>query len=296
MNREKLNVLLARTENYIWTVDNVIKATTRSSVARIKQNSKYNNSADGICFILGTGPSLRMETRLTELKNYPVFTVNQFYRSELFDLVTPDYHVMVDPLFFNLDPNKPEEVDTLNRIIGVAERKNVKLVFPIDAIGYIDRYIGHVDECIFVKGRYRLHNNYDREIRIDKYIPANRNVVQTALEVAIAIGYKTIVILGCDMTGFLDNYIKRSPTKETETFSHVYEYTEAEIKRMQKVHSMYSNEYMLEGFYQMFRDYRILNEYCIRRNIRVLNASQETALDMFPYANLDNILDDLERA
>ena len=97
------------------------------------------------------------------------------------------------------------------------------------------------------------------------------------------------------MTGILDNYIKRSPTRKVETFSHVYDYTDVEKKRMQKVHAMYSNEYMLDGFYQTFRDYRILNEYCIKRNIRILNASQETALDMLPFANLNNILDELEK-
>ena len=294
MNREQFSTFFAKLENCIWTLDNTVKGITGSSMARIKRNKKYNNSASGVCFILGTGPSLKLESRLDELSNYPVFTVNQFYRSELFNVVKPDYHVMIDPLFFNLDPNKPEDADTLNRIINVVECKKVKMIFPIDVVEYLEKNIGQTDDCIFVKGRYMLHDGYNREIRIDNYIPANRNVVLTAIEIAIAIGYKTIVILGCDMTGLLDNYVKRSPSRNIESFSHVYEYTEAEKKRMQKVHAMYSNEYMLKGFYLMFREYRILYEYCKKRNIVLLNASQETALDMLPFVSLDDVLDELE--
>ena len=151
MNRESIKILFAKMENRIWAIDNFLKSLLGSSLSDLRKNKKYNNSDSGICFILGTGPSLKMETRIAELKKYPTFTVNQFYRSELFDAVKPRYHVMIDPLFFNLDPEKPEDADTLNRIIEVAKRDDITMIFPIDAKKYINKYIGSTDNCVYVK-------------------------------------------------------------------------------------------------------------------------------------------------
>ena len=124
------------------------------------------------------------------------------------------------------------------------------------------------------------------------YLPASHHVVQTAIYCALGMGFKRIVILGCDMTGLLDNYVKRSPDKN-ETFSHVYEYTEAEKQRMQRVHAAHDNAFMLGGFYAMFQDFRVIAEQCREMGVEIYNASQTTAVDSLPYAKLDEILDEL---
>ena len=95
------------------------------------------------------------------------------------------------------------------------------------------------------------------------------------------------------MTGWMDNYIRRG-AENSEGFSHVYEYTEAEKRRMHKVHQTHDNELMLSGFATMFRDYRLIGNCCKCLSVELSNATQETALDNLAYSSLDVILDGLE--
>ena len=294
MNREKLQMYNDHMENKIWSIHLFKERVLHKPwVTILNKNLSYRNKYDGdTCFILGNGPSLKYETRLNELKNQTVFTVNQFYRSELFNQIEPNFHVMLDPLFFNLHEDNPSEYDTLKRIRNVAENKNIKMILPIEYYHYIDKTIGYPENHIYIKGRYRMCDNYNANIDMSGYIPAATNVVLTAIYCAIYMGFKRIVLLGSDMTGWTDSYIRRSPHLE-EKFSHIYEYTEAEKERMRKVHATHDNEGMLQGFATTFKDYRCIFEYCKKNGVELTNASQETALDSIPFSNLNDILDDL---
>lgn len=296
MNRNDIYMLLDSLENSLWNGKRILGDITKNKVnSLLKKNDIYRNCHQGeTCFILGNGPSLKSETRLKELANYTVFSVNQFYRSELFDEVRPNYHVMIDPLFFSLNPDDPADNDTLSRIKKIAGNEDVKMIFPVDHYDYIKNTIGYSDNHIYVKARYRMHNNYKHGFNLTKYIPSSLNVVQTAIYCAIYMGFTQIVVLGCDMTGIMDNYIRRTPDMNCEKFSHIYEYTVEEKNRMKKVHASFDNEFMLNGFYTMFKDYKIIKNICDDMEIKIYNASQTTALDSLPYANLNDILDGLK--
>jgi hypothetical protein len=263
----------------------------------IRKNSQIDSGTPKkVCFVLGNGPSLKAEIRLHELAQYTVFSVNQLYRSALYDVVNPHYHLLMDPLFFSLDEKKPEEADTLKRIRDIINtRKTTKFIFPVNHMNSVLKLFGSSDNYIFINCKYYFYEGFYKKIKLNRYMPANCNVVISAIEVAIALGYEKIILLGCDMTGILDSYIKRDYDNVTETFSHVYDYTSEEKERMQKVHESYSNEFMLTGFASMFRSYRLLYSYCKRRNIEILNATQRTALDAIPFCNLNEVLDSLEK-
>lgn len=296
MNRKSIQKNLDHFENFVWKLKYETDCILASdNIKLLNRNKKYKDVYSGkTCFILGNGPSLKMENRLSELAQYTTFSVNQFYRSDLFETVKPNYHVMIDPLFFSLSENNPDENDTLRRIIQIAEDPNVSLIFPIEAYEYICKNIATSERHIFIKGRYKMCDKYNADFNMAGYLPSSNSVVITAIYCAIYMGFKRIVILGNDMTGLMDNYIKRSPNL-TEKFTHIYEYTEEEKNRMKKVHATHNNEAMLEGFTEMFKDYRRINEYCSANNIQILNASQETALDNIPFCNLNDILDDMRK-
>lgn len=296
MKRSDLMSTFGSLENAFWSIVYSFKTICKdTSVESLKRNKTYLNKGKGeTCFILGNGPSLKLETRLEELSQYTVFTVNQLYRSPIFKEVQPSYHVMIDPLFFSLDSKKSEEYDTLKRIRQLAANNNIKLILPIESYEYVKKFIGHEDNHIYIKGRYSFHEKYKLGFDMSKYLPAVNNVNLAAIMCAIYMGFEQIVLLGCDMTGLLDSYIKRSPNGNIENFSHVYDYTEEEKTRMHTVHTTTSNEAMLSGFATMFKDYRLIREYCSSHGIRISNASQKTALDTLPFSNLNTILDNLE--
>lgn len=296
MNRTDIQIKVDNLENLIWSMNLRLKHLFHNNeLTLLSKNVAYENVfKEKTCFIIGNGPSLKYETRLSELKKYPTFTVNQFYRSELFEKVSPTFHVMVDPQFFSLRENIPFENDTLKRIKKISRDSKVKMIFPIEYHDYIVQHIGNAENHLYIKGRYKMGECYKMGFDMSGYIPAANNVVLTAIYCAIYMGFKKIVLLGSDMTGLLDSYVRRSP-KLDEKFSHIYEYTDEEKERMRKVHLTHNNETMLQGFATMFKDYRCIYEYCKINDIDLSNASKETALDNLPFSNLDEILDVLEK-
>lgn len=294
MYRERFWNLVDKCENnfwklyyYLWKVRNPKENTILEKNLELKDLYKGET-----CFILGNGPSLKQENRLKELENYKVFTVNQFFRSELFEVVKPNYHIIIDPLFFKLNPNVASEKDTLFRIKEIAKRKDVTMILSLDFLDYICKYIGNKNKHFYVKSRYKLTDGYNNYIDMCSFLPTAYNVVQIAIYCAMFMGFSKIVLLGCDMTGIMDNYVRYSKKGKVEKFTHVYEYTREEKMRMEDVHRKHSNEFMLYGFYNMFRDFRMIDMYCKANDIHLLNATNETALDMIKHVRLEDILDE----
>ena len=297
MNRYDFQHCLDRCENTVWKGKLILDRLLRKKNAvTLAKNSVYKDKHKGqTCFILGNGPSLKLEERLGELKEHCVFSVNQLYRSPIFQEVAPQYHVMMDPLFFDLDPEDEAEADTLRRMQVVAEDAGIQMILPVDAYEFVEKNLGNACKHSYIKGRYRFFTGYRRGFDMAGYLPSSRNVVQTAIYCAIYMGFERIVLLGCDMTGLLDNYVKRSPEGNCEKFTHVYEYNEAEKQRMRRVHDEHDNESMLEGFYTMFKDFRVLTDQCEALGVELLNASKTTAIDNVPFADLNDILDEMRK-
>ncbi len=296
MTREELQCKLDAVENRIWQLKgNIDRLLGKESAKLLARNKRFRDAYKGqTCFILGNGPSLKLETRLEELKDHWVFTVNQMYRSPVFQQVAPQFHVMQDPLFFDLNPEDPADADTLERMQKVASDPDIQMILPVDAKDYVEKHLGKSEKHIFVKGRYRYYTGYRFGYDMAGYIPASRNVVQTAIYCALYMGFRRIVLLGCDMTGLMDNYVKRSPEGDPEKFTHVYEYTQAEKLRMQRVHAEHDNETMLEGFRWMFTHFRVLSQQCQDMGVELMNATQITAIDNLPFVNLNDILDEMK--
>jgi len=168
------------------------KTINTEKLSLLNRNAELSNLYKGrTCFILGNGPSLKEEKDLSKLKTEIVFTVNQFYRSELFDVVSPNYHLIVDPLFFNLSEQIPCENDTLERIKNLSNYNGLKLILPLSGREYIEsNSIGTKEMNYYVDSRYQVYPGFDCEIKMDSLLPVIRNVVQTAIYCAIYMGFK----------------------------------------------------------------------------------------------------------
>lgn len=294
IKRAFINKSQDKLENHIKSLLTVCeKVTGLGEIKNLKQNSYYNNLFKGeTCYILGNGPSLKNEKNLEKIAGKHVFTVNQMFRSNIFNLVEPEFHVMCDFRFFELDALNKSENDTLLRMKNLKNTNNLKLILPIKYKKYIEENeIGKTDTNIYIDGRYRMFKGYSKDIKLDDYLPGSLNVVLTAIYCAIGMGFSKIILLGCDMTGIMDNYIKKSNI-DVERFSHIYSYTNEERERMKKVHSSISNEDMLFSFAKMFSDFEATSQYCKKNGIILINATCETALDCLEFGNLDELLNE----
>ena len=80
----------------------------------LKGNMKFKKLYEGErCFILGNGPSLK-EQNIELLKHEYVFTVNQFCRNPISEVIKPNFHFWVDDLFFTVDRNKNEDMELVS--------------------------------------------------------------------------------------------------------------------------------------------------------------------------------------
>lgn len=293
--RDKIESGYRSIENLFWIFEwNVKTAVNRDLKGTLRRNAVLRNTHLGeSCFILGNGPSLKLENRLSELSDKFTITVNQMYRSEIFKIVNPNMHFIMDPLFFSLKADEDSEKETLSLIKDMRRTTNIPMVLP-----YI--YLKKAGELGIAKNNdfyiYPRESCYGtaRDINITRYTPRIQNVVQAAIYVALYMGFSKIVLLGVDMTGLLDVYVKRIPDK-VEQYSHVYDYSENEKIRMKTIHDMQNNTTTLEQFANTFKIFQWLNEYAKKHHVKIVNASRTTALDVYDYTTIDNELDGVEK-
>jgi hypothetical protein len=275
-----------------------LKLLLKSNELKIlKKNKKFSNiHYNKTCYILGNGPSISLVDNINILNDSLVFTVNQAYRAELFKKVNSNYHVMMDPLFFNLSDDIEYQQESLELIREVRSSSKAKFIFPVDfKKNIIDKKIGFEDD-IYIKTIYRIHESYRKKMQMHKYMPRIRNVVQAAVYCAISMGIKEIVLLGVDMTGLLDSYIRRSDNIVEKKYRHSYTYTNNEKKRINEIHLTHNNAFMLEAYSDMFNIYISIKKYCDRTDIKILNGTHHTALDIFEYVDFDELISSIPQS
>ncbi len=284
--------IIEKSDNFFNNEQKALHLKYRSSdndfVKILNRNSKFYNINKGKrCFILGNGPSLNGES-LDLLKDEKVFTVNQLYRSEIFEKVNSDYHVMIDQAFFEVDNSNSGEVERIEYIKKFIN--SGKTVFLHHAsLRFIDELDIDKENVYFLKPKLIFTDMFDDNIDITHLIPEAQTVVQTAIYVAMYMGFTEIYLLGCDMTGILQNYVKGDEISFNK-YGHAYNYTGNEANRVKQQLDELGNETLLWCFFRMFELYRKINNYANRHKISIKNLTTGGALDVFERDNLENIL------
>lgn len=254
----------------------------------LNRNGKFKNIHEGQrCFILGNGPSLEKEN-LDLLKNEVIFTVNQLYKSDIFEKVNSNYHVIIDTNFFVYDEshlNRDERVGKMKEFFN-----SEKVVFLHHAgKNFISNLEVPTEHIHFVKPKLIFTDKFNEEIDLTHLIPQAQTVVQTAIYIAMYMGFKEIYILGCEMTGILQNYVKNDDVSFKKN-GHAYEYSENEKKDLKNLLENLGNEKLLWCFFRMFELFRKINEYSKRQEIVIKNLTTGGALDIFERDRLENII------
>lgn len=244
----------------------------------VKLNRSFLNKYAGKrCFIVGNGPSINKQD-LSCLENEYVFTVNQMMRDERFPMLKSDFHVIADPLYFQLDLSNEYDkkiVDLLRKITTVNNRP--ECFFPIQAKSFIDSLQLNNLSINYFFSAFNIYDNYSKKFDYTKPVPGFYNVVQYAITLAIYCGFSEIYLLGCDMTGYREVEEKACNNYEDK---HCYHLTEEEKKNV--LHKGRTCEEYFNGFAHMFSDYRRLAEYAIRKKIKLINVTEGGVLDSLP--------------
>lgn len=249
------------------------------------KNKEYKNKYLGErCFILGNGPSLNKHD-LKPLKNEHVFTVNGMTISKEFDLIQPEFHIMVDST--RLD--EKNEI-FLQNMKDLANKKNPPIgIFPVIFKDYFKKYdFDKKLKIIYVYPRKKTRkiNNID----FTKIIPSYQNVVNIALYIAIYLGFRKIYLVGCDMTGFVNVY---DENENIDFGGHFYEKdNKREVKYMTELHRQRTNEFMLKAYGYVFELFRLTQEYALKNDIKIYNATKGGTLDVFPRIKYEELFNE----
>ncbi len=284
-------------------LENIIN--TKISILRIILRSKFFSRLNRIkefkeeIIVLANGPSFRQS-----LDKHPDFIngktkmcVNLFVLSSEYELLKPEYYVIVDIGFF-MEKKIPRVEKAVEKMMIAFKNKTkweITLLLPFEAKGSkFHRELSETNnniEYIFFNRTKILglkvlrHYFYRRNLGM----PPPQNVLIVALMLAINLHYRNIYILGADHSWHESIKVVEGNIMEIED-SHFYDKNEDRRLRIQDPDS--HEEYKLHEFFAIlakaFSSYWQIEEYAKSVNTKIYNASEKTYIDAFDRFSIES--------
>lgn len=274
--------------NRIFMLRHFVSAP-KSQKELLGQNKVFMNRHKGErCFILGNGPSLK-EENLQLLHGKTVFTVNQSYRNPDFHLIAPKYHFWVDRNFFEIDKERPEDMELLDCMKKCSRSTDEIICFyPIEQYGFVKENDLLIDNrTFFIKPILHMGEVKNFSSNISNLTYSFGTVVQNVIVSAIYMGFKEIVLLGCDSTGII-NTLNASMKKANDEYG--YMVSDNEKLRMERMVERSKVTDYAYSYYMTLKGFSYLKQVCESKNIEMVNCSATSVLDMIPRKSLTELL------
>ncbi len=258
----------------------------------MSRNKELKNIHKGKrCFILGNGPSLKHHD-LSRLTDEYVFTVNNMIKTDVFNILKPNFHLFFDPQFFDFFFSPSPENN-----LAIKQIKK-SLLNNRDMILFSSYRLKSKSVKVFpdVNPHYAFNNkmytpHLKKSSSIHRNTPAFQNVILYAINIALYMGFKKIYILGVDMTGFLDAY--EQDVTEAKA-GHFYETTKEDFQKLVrfKDENKLDNEFYLKAFGKTFEQFKLMERKVSSKNAKLFNASDHGALDVIERVNYKKLFSD----
>lgn len=256
----------------------------------LKCNAQFQNAYFGKrCFVLGNGPSLN-SFDLSILKDEITFTVNQLSNNPQFNQIRTNFHVWTDERFFDLNENNLGDMELLETMRNVrTDNNNPTVFYEYGAKNMIDKFDLDKELNIYYFKETRLKlSNIQWDCDFSKVTPGFSTVIHYIICLAMYMGFREIILLGCDCTSIIN--IVEDRLGNAEQFKYAFEISENEKKRREKLHSFSSIRDELNWQVAMFDDYELLNKLCCSRGVKLLNATNPSLLECIEKVTLNDLL------
>lgn len=264
----KLSIFTAseRILNWFYTCANaalIPRATIQwfRTKGLLSRNKAIKDSANQKrCYILGAGPSLS-GVNLNLLVGQPVITVNRLYLLENYRRLSPIFHCALDPAMCS----------------GIYGKEFLDVITSHPSINYllsgnVPRAFMELDNTYFCQLGF-IPSRLVKPFSLHLPSAAFSNVIHYAIELAIYMGFKEIILLGCDFNQFA-----------SRTDSHVYDNRVVAKKRTLNM------TYELLTHTIMLLQYQYLKEYAEQKGVSIVNATKGSMLDVFEMKNICDLL------
>lgn len=207
------------------------------------------------CFLIGNGPSLTYDD-LEVLRTHGeiTFGVNRIYLSFEKTKWRPDYYVAVDSIVIEQDAQIIKKYNFSAAFIG--DNYSEDLIFDKNNFHYFSRMPNYFENDSF-------------SLDIEKYIFGGNTVIYDAMQIAVYMGFREIIILGVDMT----------QTGQGESIPHFYEISNQEKERQLTKGNI---ENPLKAF-------SIAKEVAEKQDVKILNATRGGNVEIFERVNFENL-------
>lgn len=279
-----------RTSYCVAQVFELMRKSKDKEISKLLYSNKqfYHTYQGERCFIFGNGPSLKKVDFSLFADEY-TFTVNQLPRNPEFPKLHTNFHMWSDQRFFDLKPDRPEDMELLETMKMVNTVDNKPVVFyKYPAKDMVRQF--HLDEILdihyYEQDWYYISSKH--YVDMTKFTPAFSTVVHYAICLAVYMGFTKIYLLGCDCTGIvsvIDSYMKYA-----DKSLYNYKISENEKKRMERVQAQTSVKDELVSTIRLFDDYQRIYDYCAAQGVELYNATDTTLLDTVPKIKLSEVL------
>ena len=232
--------------------------------------------------ILANGPSLN-KLDLLSVSNQDCCMVNYAPLSDLFFLVRPCYHVMVDDSFFI---KSQEKLKSLLMQVSWEMTVFIPYRFWKDALG---QYGGNPHltfvpvHCTGLPDSFSFKKMAWRLFRKGKSLPIPQNVLIVAIYCMINSGYQSINIYGADHT-WIQKIIVNEDNQVCKVDDHFYdgksinEYIPLMLDSGSPSHLSHELRFQANAF----AAYEMLQEYAVFEGVSIRNLTKGSFIDAFP--------------
>lgn len=238
--------------------DNRKKRIEKKSAKVIKQIKDFHKNER--CFIIGNGPSLRIED-LERIKNEITFATNRIYH--VFDQTTwrPTYYCVQDFRLIQNSYREINEIQAKRKFVGCSNDEEYEL---LDSFTFIKLYIDSF---------YPDLPQFSDDLKLGIY--EGFTVTYMCIQIAIYMGFREIVLLGID-----HNYsVELLPDGSIKT------------NDIEKDH--FDSKDKVDNLPQPAKTtlaYIAAKQYCEKNGINVYNATRGGKLEVFERKSLEKIL------
>lgn len=225
---------------------------------------KIRNSHQGErCFIIGNGPSLRIED-LEMLKGEYCFAANQIFFAFNKTSWRPNAYLTV-----NVDTflGYQAEIDGLDCALKLIDSKALDYGVQIDKALYLKHGIFAQGDSLFSEDISRSYYN-------------GGTVVYTAMQVAVYMGFKQIYLIGVD-NKFTIERKKDGSTVRNDIQNHFYK-AEEDKKT--------ANLYAISDTDHLTQSYIMARTYANAHGIEIYNATRGGMLEVYPRVRLEDVV------
>ena len=230
--------------------------------------------------ILANGPSLTQSLNNIDFNIGSFTVVNDFFKSELFLKIKPSCYVVIDPLYFNENAENNQFVSAINSLVSW----ELTLYIPFKKISILQAQIKNKFICLSpliitpIEGYIPIVN------LLCKYglgMPSAQNVLIPAIFATIQKRHNEIIIYGADHSWIKNIEINKDNVVCLKD-SHFYDTTEVTMTPWVDEYGItFTMKNIIEIYYTLINSYSYLNSYAKYSNVRILNYSSTSFIDVF---------------